>query len=141
MAIHTVILYFTASMDKPTLDQIYIAGGHLGGGGGGAGNDVSDEGRWQRHAGEAGWQAAASAATAAAGVALEERRWSAGGLALTACYYLLTTYLLCEKQCSAKVLHIVTPRSTFCCSWEHFFAPGSRFLLRSAFFGSDNLAG
>jgi hypothetical protein len=33
-AIHTIILYFTASMDKPMLDQIYIAGGHLGGGGG-----------------------------------------------------------------------------------------------------------
>jgi hypothetical protein len=44
LAIHTVILYFTASTDKPTLDQIYIAGGHLGGGGG-AGNDGSDEGR------------------------------------------------------------------------------------------------
>jgi hypothetical protein len=28
-AIHTVILYFITSMKKPTLDQIYIAGGHL----------------------------------------------------------------------------------------------------------------
>jgi hypothetical protein len=60
-AIHTVILYFTASTDKPTLDQIYIAGGHLGGGGG-AGNDGSDGGRRRRRrAGAAGRQAAASA--------------------------------------------------------------------------------
>jgi hypothetical protein len=87
-AIHTVILYFTASTDKPTLDQIYIAGGHLGGGGC-ACNDGSDEGRW-RQAGAAGWQVAASAATAAAGKALEKRRGSAGGSALAACYYLLT---------------------------------------------------
>ncbi len=74
-------------MDKPTLDQIYIAGGHLGGGGG-AGNDGSDEGR-HRQAGVAGRQASASAATVAEGVALEKRRQSAGGLALAACYYLL----------------------------------------------------
>ncbi len=93
--IHTIILYFTALMDKPTPNQIYITGGDLGGGGG-AGNDGSDEGR-RRQAGAAGQQAAASAATAAAGVALEKRRQSAGGLALVTCYY-LEYYLLCEKQ-------------------------------------------
>jgi hypothetical protein len=49
-AIHTVILYFTALMDEPTLDQFYIACGHLGGSGGG-GNDGSDEGRRRRRAG------------------------------------------------------------------------------------------
>jgi hypothetical protein len=127
-----------ALTDKPTLNQIYIPGGHLGGGGG-TGNDGSDEG-WRRPAGAAGRQAAASAATAAAGVALEKRRRSAGGLALVACYY-LEYYLLYEKQCSTKVLCIVAPRSTLFCSREHFFAPGSRFLLRSALFGLDNLAG
>jgi hypothetical protein len=85
-AVHTIILFFTALTDKLTLNQIYIAGEHLGGGGG-AGNDGSDEGR-QRQMGAAGRQAAASAATAVAGVALERRRQSAGGLALAACYYL-----------------------------------------------------
>ncbi len=44
----------------------------------------------------------------------------------------LTTYLLCEKQCSAKVLCIVAPGSTF-------FAPGSTFLLRGADFCSGAL--
>ncbi len=53
--------------------------------------------------------------------------------------------LLCEKKkCSAKVLRVCTilvaPGSPFFCSGEHFFAPGSRFLLRSAFFCSDNPA-
>jgi hypothetical protein len=85
-AIHTVILYFTASMDKPMLDQIYIAGGHLGGGGG-TSNDGSDEG-WRRRAGASGRQAAASAATTVAGMALEKRRWSAGGSALATHYIL-----------------------------------------------------
>jgi hypothetical protein len=98
-AIHTVILYFTASTDKPTLNQIYIAGGHLDGGGS-AGNDGSDEGQWRR-AGVAGQQALASAATVAAGVALEKRRRSAGGSALAACYY-VPTYLLCEKSAPQK---------------------------------------
>jgi hypothetical protein len=64
-AIHTVILYFTVLMDKPMLDQIKIAGGHLGGGGG-SGNDGSDEGP-RRRAAVAGRLAVASAATAAAG--------------------------------------------------------------------------
>jgi hypothetical protein len=134
-AIHTVILYFTASTDKPMLNQIYIAGGHLGGGGGIC-NDGSDEG-WHWRAGAAGRQAMASAATAAAGLALEKRRQSAGGLDLAARYYIVSTYLLCEKKRSAKVLHVIAPGSTFFCSREYFFALGSRFLLRSAFFGSD----
>ncbi len=94
--IHTVILYFTASTDKSTLDQIYIAGGHIGGGGG-AGNDGSDEGRWRR-AGAAGRRVAASAGTAAAGMALEKRRWSAGGLALAARYYVEYDTIYCVKN-------------------------------------------
>jgi hypothetical protein len=107
------------SIDKPTLNQIYIAGGHLGGGGG-AGNDGSDEGQ-RRQAGAAGRHAAGSAATAAVGVALEKRRRSAGGLALAVCYYLLT-YCVKERapqKCSA---YLVAPGSTFFCSREHFFA-------------------
>ncbi len=52
------------------LDQIYIAGGHLGGGGG-TGNDGSDEG-WWRWVGAAGRQAAASAAKVWRGVGEEE---------------------------------------------------------------------
>jgi hypothetical protein len=68
-AIHTIILYFTTSMDKPMLNQIYIAGGHLGGSGG-AGNDGSDEGRRRQQAGVAGRQAAVSAATAVPGMGL-----------------------------------------------------------------------
>jgi hypothetical protein len=124
-AINTIILYFTASMDKPTLNQIYIAGGHRGGGGG-AGNDSSDEGR-RRRTEAAGGQAVASAATAAAGMALEKRRRSAGGSAFAACYYLLLTY------CVKKVLRKSALRS---CSREHFFG-GSNFCWR-AFFGVDN---
>jgi hypothetical protein len=76
------------------LDQIYITGGHLGGGDG-AGNDGSDEG-WRQWAGAAGRQAAVSAATAVAGVALEKRRWSAGGLALAACYYIVLIQWFCD---------------------------------------------
>ena len=41
---------------------------------------------------------------------------------------------------SAKVLGSGAPGSTFFCSRERFFAPGSTFLLRSAFFCSDNPA-
>ncbi len=94
-AIHTVILYFTVLTDKPTLDQIYIAGGHLGGGGG-AGNDGSDEGQRGR-AGVAGRQAAASAATAAADVALEKRRLSAGG-SVTPIFYNIIVSIIHEKN-------------------------------------------
>ncbi len=71
------MLYFTALTGKPTLDQIYSAGGHLGGGDG-TGNDGSDE-RRRRRTVAAGRQAAASAATAAAGMVLEKRRRSAEG--------------------------------------------------------------
>jgi hypothetical protein len=85
-------------MDEPTLDQIYIAGGHLGGSGG-ANNDGSDE-RRRRQADVAGRQAAVSAATAAAGMELEKRRRFAGRSAFPARYYLLT---YCVKICGPQM--------------------------------------
>ncbi len=75
----------------------------------------------QRSGGSGGGGSVGDAAAAAvSAVVLEERR-----LAREASVTLL---LLCEKQCSGKVLHSGAPGSTFFCSWERFFAPGSALL-------------
>jgi hypothetical protein len=67
-----------------------------------------------------------AAAAAVLAVVLEERQlaWEASA----------TLLLLCEKQCSGKVLRSGAPGGTFFCSWEHFFAPGSALVLPRAFF-------
>ncbi len=85
-----------------------------------------DNGR--RSGGSGGGGSVGNAAAAAVlAVVLEEQRLAWETLA--------TLLLLCEKkQCSGKVLHSGAPRSTFFCSWERFFAPGSALVLRSAFF-------
>jgi hypothetical protein len=101
VAIHTIILYFTMSMDKPMLNQIYIAGGHLGvvvvapammavmrGGGGG----------WERQGGRR-WRQQQQQQQA-----WHQRR--GGSMQGDQLLPLAITYLLCEKQCSAKVLCI-----------------------------------
>ncbi len=145
---HTVILYFTTLMNNPMLNQMYIAGGHLGGGSG-AGNDGSDEGQWWRAAEQDGrrWCQQQQQRQAVGGCQLWSPCVGSGSgigeeeAVVRGIGFGRSLYILWEKQCSAKVLCIVAPRSTFFCSREHFFAPGGRFPLWSAFFGSDNLTG
>ncbi len=74
-----------------------------------------------------------AAAAAVLAVVLEEQRLARETSA--------TLLLLCEKQCSGKVLRSGAPGGPFFCPRERFFAPGSAFLLQSAFFCWDNSAG
>jgi hypothetical protein len=81
---------------------------------------------WRSSGGRSGGSVGTAAAAAVLAVVLEEQRLAREASA--------TLLLLCEKQCSGKVLRSGAPGSTFFGSWERFFAPGSTLVLRSAFF-------
>jgi hypothetical protein len=72
---------------------------------------------WRSSGGDGGGSVGNAAAVAVLAVVLEERQLAQEALA--------TLLLLCEKQCSGKVLRSGAPGSTF-------FAPGSAFLLPGA---------
>jgi hypothetical protein len=135
------IVYFTALTDKPMLDQKNIAGGHLGGGGGG-GNDGGIDGAAVCSEAEtvASWHWGGGPNGGRWGGRLR-RWWCVIGVGCgrvfgfgpsNYCTLIIVLCLLCKKKCSAKVLCVVAPGSTF-------FAPGSTFLLWGADFCSGAL--